>query len=204
MQASELKNYDMGLAIDASGSMARNDPHTGKTRWKAVQESTFAIASKMAEYDSDGIDVFTFANDVTTHRQTTPNKVDDVFGKLGPNGGTATHLAIREARRTWEATKAAGTEKKGYILGIVTDGEPNDRAAVEKEIIELSNSLSDDGEFGIVFVQVGDDAGATSYLKNLDDGLQSKGAKYDIVDTVTFAESEKRSLDDLLINAILD
>lgn len=198
-----LKDYDIGVAIDSSGSMSR--PAIGNvSRWKAAHEGTFAIASKAAEYDSDGIDVYTFGGRVKAYRGVTPDKVDQVWQENEPNGGTPLHLVIREARQTWEASKKAGTTKKGYILAVVTDGVPDDQRAVEQEIISLANSLGEDGEFGIQLLQVGNDAEATKYLKSLDDDLKGKGAKFDIVDTKTFEEMGDRPLAQTFLDAILD
>lgn len=203
MQVEELKNYDFGLAVDSSGSMSNKLPN-GKSRWDAAREGTFAVANKIAEFDSDGIDVYRFASGVKAYRGVTPDKVDQIWQENSPMGSTALHKAIQEARKVWQETKAKGTTKKGYILTVVTDGIPDDADAVAREIIDLANSLENDGEFGIQLLQVGDDASARDYLKSLDDDLTKRGAKYDIVDTTTFEEAENKPLTELLIGALLD
>ncbi len=202
MLPAELKNYDFVFAQDSSGSMSRADTN-GKTRWANSQETGYAIAAKMSELDSDGIDVIRFGGTVELFEGVTPAKVDEIYAK-DPQGGTPLHLAIRQARTLHESRRAKGGDKKGTILAVVTDGVPDDQAAVEKEIIALSNSLTTDDDFGITFLQVGNDVEATKYLKGLDDSLQGKGAKFDIVDTKTFDELNGLSLTDALIAALSD
>jgi hypothetical protein len=57
---------------------------------------------------------------------------------------------------------------------------------------------------GISFLQVGGDAGATRFLKALDDELTRAGARYDIVDTMTLDEMSDRPLKDVLLGALFD
>ena len=52
------------------------------------------------------------------------------------------------------------------------------------------------------FVQVGDDPSATKFLHFLDDELVERGAKFDVVDTVTVHGFGDRSLEDVLMEAI--
>ena len=51
---------------------------------------------------------------------------------------------------------------------------------------------------------MGNDAGATRFLKALDDELTRAGAKFDIVDTMTFDELADRSIKDVLLGALFD
>jgi hypothetical protein len=51
---------------------------------------------------------------------------------------------------------------------------------------------------------VGNDPTATRFLKALDDELQTAGAKFDIVDTITLDDMENSTLAEVLLNAIND
>lgn len=204
MLSADLKNFDYGLAIDKSTSMSEREPRSGLTRWAAAKEQTLGLARKMAEFDSDGIDLYMFASSVKVTKNVTPVTVETVWNENEPNGGTNIAPVIREAGQRYLKLRAEGKAKKGYILGIITDGQPQDQEDVKKEIIELSKKLDRDEEFGIQFLQIGDDPIATKYLKTLDDDLVSQGAKFDIVDTTTFADSENKSITDLLIGALTD
>ncbi|HEY9702526.1 MAG TPA: hypothetical protein V6C58_08775, partial [Allocoleopsis sp.] len=98
-----------------------------------------------------------------------------------------------------------GTAKpNGETILVVTDGEPDDRKAVMRVIIEASRQMERDEELAISFIQVGKDAAATQFLKALDDQLQSAGAQFDIVDTITMEDMEGLTLKEVLLNAIND
>ncbi|NES85641.1 MAG: hypothetical protein F6K10_31905 [Moorea sp. SIO2B7] len=87
---------------------------------------------------------------------------------------------------------------------VVTDGAPDNRKAVFRTIIEATQKISEDKELGVSLLQIGNDSGATEFLKACDDQLQGAGAAFDIVDTVTFDQMEDMSLREVLLNAVND
>jgi len=199
-----LENRDFTIIIDKSGSMGTSDVR-GKSRWEAAQESTQAIASGVEKYDPDGLTLYTFSGSFKRYDNVTAMKVKDVFAENSPMGSTALHLVLRDALLDVEKRKKAGNSKaNGDLIIVVTDGEPDDKNAVAQEIIRASKTMDRDEELAILFAQVGNDAGAQKFLKSLDDDLQGKGAKFDIVDTITFDEMENKTLTEVLINAIND
>ena len=66
-----------------------------------------------------------------------------------------------------------------------------------------SSDLRDE-ELALSFIQVGNDSGATKFLKALDNQLQEVGAKFDICDTLTIEEMSDMTLAEVLMNAIAD
>lgn len=202
MSNERLQGRDYIVAIDKSGSMST--PHKGgKTRFQYAQEQTEAVARKCAEFDPNGIDVVVFNNSVKEYNNVSPEKVSQVFAENEPSGGTATDAALRLILDGYFARKAAGTANPITVV-VVTDGAPNDQNAVANVIIEATKKMDADEEIGITFLQVGDDAGARSFLQFLDDELQNKGAKFDIVDTKNEAEMDNLSISDLLLAAVED
>ena len=51
---------------------------------------------------------------------------------------------------------------------------------------------------------MGEDDDATKFLKTLDDGLQARGARFDIVDTITKEKMMGTSFADLIFKSIND
>lgn len=193
-----LAGYDFIVVIDASGSMGEEDAPGGRSRWDYAQETVTAIARSAGKFDTDGIDVITFAGSrVESHSGVTVDKVKEVFATRSPSGGTPLHLALTEA------IKLAGkSDKKDFII-VLTDGVPDDKAAAAKVIVDQSNRQKNDDDLTILFVQVGNDAQATKHLKSLDDDLA--GAKFDIVDVKTIDEVDSfSSFEELVIAAIND
>ncbi|MDF5715249.1 MAG: VWA domain-containing protein [Rhizonema sp. NSF051] len=200
-----LENRDYTLIIDKSGSMATPDQKGGRSRWIAAQESTLALASKCEQFDPDGITVYVFSGRFKRYENVTSSTVLQIFRENDPSGTTDLAAVLKHATDNYFERKASGqTQPNGETILVVTDGEPDDRKAVMKVIIETSRRMDRDEELGISFIQVGTDAQATRFLKILDDELQSAGAKFDICDTVTMEDMEDLSLSEVLLKAIND
>lgn len=193
-----LSEYDFIVVIDTSGSMGSPvKPGNDRTRWTAMQESVTAFVRDIEKLDSDGIDVVQLGGGVKSWQGVTSAKVGDLFNGLRPMGSTPLAEALTEALKL-----AGKSEKKDFII-VFTDGVPDDKAAAAKVIVDASQKQDTDDALTILFVQVGDDAGAAAYLKSLDDDL--KGAKFDIVDAKTLAEAEQfATTADLIVAAIND
>lgn len=192
-----LSEYDFVVVVDASGSMGVEDVG-GKSRWTAMQESVAAFVRDLSKLDSDGIDLVIFGGlSITEHVGVNPATLDQVFATRRPMGGTPLAEALTAA------VKLAGkSDKKDFVL-VITDGVPDDKAAAAKVIIDASQTLQADDELTFLFVQIGSDATAAAYLKQLDDNLV--GAKFDIVDAKTMAEAEAfASTAEMIIAAIND
>ena len=188
MSNDRLQGRDYILLIDKSGSM--DTPHKdGKTRYQNAEEWALAFATKMQGFDPDGIDVIPFSSGPhKVFTNTTPDKVRQVFAENDAMGTTDTAGALKVALDLHFSRNASGEGRPTSIV-VITDGAPNDKAAVAKEIIEAANKIKEDNDLGITFLQIGDDAGATQFLRSLDDDLQAQGAKFDIVDAKTEEEA---------------
>ncbi len=197
LTAATASEYDFIIALDASGSMSM--PSTrfpGKTRWDEAQELIFGIAATLEKFDSDGIDVVVFGGETVLIEGVTSATVSDIFTNRTPFGGTPLHdaLSIIVAKQA--------KSLKNTVAIILTDGEPINKAAAEKVIIDASHTLERDEQITFLFVQVGNDPVATAFLTYLDDGLDD--AKFDIVDTVSAAIAETMAPLDLINKAIND
>ncbi len=200
-----LDNRDYTLIIDKSGSMSTRDQIGNKSRWVVMQESAFALASKCEELDPDGMTVYVFSGRFKRYDNVTADKVLQIFKENDPSGRTDLAAVLQDALANYFQRKTAGnTKANGETILVVTDGEPDDRKAVMKVIIEASRKMDRDAELAISFIQVGKDAEATKFLKVLDDELQGAGAKFDMVDTITIDDMEDLTLSEVLMNAITD
>lgn len=171
------------FGVDVSGSMQTTDAPGGLSRIEFLKENVKTFIVEAAKYDTDGTDVLTFGQVVTTYANVTPEKATEIVGKLKANeGATQTHLLINEA---FKLHKASG--KPQTVLMVATDGSPSDPNAVKKAIVDITNKLTDEHEFAISFLTVGQtDPALQAFLDGLDDDL--KGAKYDIVDVKRLEE----------------
>ncbi|MCT7949192.1 VWA domain-containing protein [Ancylothrix sp. C2] len=200
-----ITERDYTLIIDKSGSMSTRDQTGGKTRWEVMQESTLALARKCEDLDPDGITVYMFSGKFKRYENVTSSKVEQIFIENEPVGRTDLASVLQDALNNYFTNKAAGkTKLNGETILVVTDGEPDDRKAVMRVIIEASGKIDKDEELAISLIQVGTDATATQFLKALDDDLQKIGAKFDIIDTLTIEDMEDMTLSEVLLKAISD
>jgi hypothetical protein len=177
----------------------------GKTRWESAQESTLALAKECEKIDSDGITVYLFSMRFRRYDNVTSDKVSKIYAENEPMGRTDLASVLYDAVNNYFERKATGqTKANGETILVVTDGEPDDYKAVMRVIIDASRRMERDEELGISLIQVGTDRKATQFLKALDDQLQSAGAKFDIVDTITIDDMEGSTLAEVLVNAITD
>jgi hypothetical protein len=94
---------------------------------------------------------------------------------------------------------------KPETILVITDGVPNDKASVERVLIEATKKyMQNDNDLSVTIIQVGDDKSAMRWLQQLDDGLTAKGAKYDIVDILTAEELKKFNFADIVAKSVSD
>lgn len=194
-----LTEYDFIVAIDTSGSMGEPvKAGSTITRWESVQEAAMTFIRDIEKMDDDGIGLVLFGgSNVQSFDGVNSAKAREAFANNSPRGGTPLAEALSAALNL-----AGKSAKKDFII-VFTDGVPNDQAAAAQVIRAASNRQESDDALTILFIQVGDDAQATAYLKSLDDSLG--GCKFDIVDAKTVVEAEKFSTTaDLVIAAIQD
>lgn len=193
-----LSEYDFIAVIDASGSMSTEDMPNGRSRWQYMQETAEAFCRDLNKIDSDGLGVVVFSGaNIDSFDGVTPDKVTEIFRNRSPRGSTPLAEALTAAMKL-----AGKSDKKDFII-VFTDGVPDDQDAAAKVIRDASNKQETDDALTILFVQVGRDAAATAYLRNLDDNL--KGCKFDIVDAKTMDEAEKfATTAELIVAAIND
>nr|WP_181280536.1 VWA domain-containing protein [Aphanothece hegewaldii] len=204
-ESSIAQDRDYTLIIDKSGSMSTSDQPGEKTRWEIAQESTLALARKCEEIDPDGITVYLFSGRFRRYDNVTSDKVSQVYQENEPMGRTDLASVLQDALDNYFQRKVAGlTKPNGETILVITDGEPDDRKAVMRQIIEASRQIERDDELAISLIQVGKDRKATEFLRALDDQLETAGAKFDIVDTITIDEMEDMTLAEVLLNAIKD
>ena len=178
MTTNNLANFDFQILIDTSGSMGSNDPGKIGTRLQRAKESVIGLVGELSQVDEDGLDIIFFGGETVTHVSGVKSTVDvEIVFNRRASGGTPTAEALAKA---FEVT--GKSDKPDFVI-VITDGEPNNRQAVKDVLIKQANSQANDADLTVLFIQIGDDPSAASFLADLDDGLH--GAKFDIVDTMT-------------------
>ena len=191
----ECTEYDFYLVLDKSGSMGGGSKRfPGSTLWQEAKEFTQGLASFAAQADDDGITVIPFSTDATVYDGVLADKVDDIFNSEHPGGRTNLLGALETVM---EKYRVAG---KKALVTVVTDGapDPGTEEKIASLIVDAANSLADEKDLSFGFVQMGHDAAAAKFLDYLDDDLEAKGAKFDIVDSVKAEVAESLTIPQLL------
>lgn len=208
-------NVNVVSFIDKSGSMTSGSEkgERGKSRWDLSIKVNTEITRAVCEFDDDGIDLVFFNDGFHVHSGIVEARVRNVFASHSPNSGTSLAAPLRKmidhylpatlkspAKSGGFMSKAVPavyetiSPKKPVAFLIWTDGSPSDRDRVEQVIIDASRRIKKKSDFGIVVIQVGHDDGASSWLKTLDNGLEAKGAAFDVVAVVHFEEIQNAKL----------
>jgi Mg-chelatase subunit ChlD len=197
-----LANLDVYVLLDRSGSMGQNfDTPSKQSRWDYAKETIVSFVMDLGKHDDDGITLVPFNASHSVSDNVKSETFGAVWSGLGqPVGGTMLASPLRTAlglaEKRWK--------EKQQLIVVLTDGEPSDRADVAQVIIDASKKMERDEQTAILFLQVGQDTGAKAFLASLDDDLQSKGAKFDIVDADSLDSVAGKSLQDVVNKAFND
>ena len=195
------------IIVDKSGSMAFPDGFMG-TRWKSVEKGVVQMVDKIFEYDIDhSVPLFLF-DSVTTFvgECTDSSQVTSVFKEFHPGNTTNLSDALSKALEKYAGKKRVNFEVvPGTTIIVLLDGgadDPDEVKTVIAKYADPANGFVDNHEqLAISFIQIGDDVGATTFLKDLDDNMKP----LDIVDTIKDDDLFKiGGVDKMLYNAIFD
>ena len=199
-----VANRDYTLIIDKSGSLTTDDG-LGKTRWEIAQESTIALAQPCDEIDPDGITVYLYSGRFRRYDNVTADKIREIYAQNEPMGKSDLKSVLQDALNNYFQRKAQGKAKvNGETMLVVTDDIPDEPKEIIRLIIDASKKIDRDEELGISFIQIGKDKKAREYFKALDDLLEEAGAQFDIVDTITMDDLSNMTLEQVLLNALID
>jgi len=194
-----LSRYDVVILVDISASMMEQLETLPKTKWQwcADYVSTFATKSQAA-FKTRGITMVPFNAGYHLERNCNPEQVANLFRNTTPRGNTDFGSPLKQLLNEHLVTD----RKRPLIVAVLTDGVPNRGPKIEQVIIDATKGLRRDGEVQITFLEIGEEYSGTALLKYLDDYLVHEGAKYDVVDAITFDELKNLNLEDALTRVI--
>ncbi|KAG5183911.1 hypothetical protein JKP88DRAFT_255634 [Tribonema minus] len=193
------------IIVDRSGSMAASDGRG--TRWDSARDAVAKMIDTIFKYDVDHtVPVYVFDNEsVFIGEVTKASQVKQIFTEFKPRGTTDLNNVLVEAIETY-----AGTKRPNYSLIpgttfiVLLDGGADDEEAVMRSLRHFADPrngyVANHTQIALSFLQIGDDAGATRFLKRLDDEIEP-----DICDTKKDdVLKTSGGLDQLLYDAIFD
>lgn len=172
---SVLYNLQLVFLIDISGSMEEIDVDPegiGKdgllgrkwTRYDNMVKIMKAMTADLLQFDKDRkLPCYFFNDAVERVEMTDPNLLIASARTRKPGGGTALHLALKEA------CSRELNDIDNTLLIVFTDGVPNEPGAVEALIKGEIHRRDPKGDrINILFVRFGDDPGAVQWLEDQD------------------------------------
>ena len=189
---------DYTIIVDKSGSMEGS-------RWEEAKEALKILAPSICKADPDGITLY-FFNDWFNKFDNvkTAEEVEKLFKSQEPNGCTNLAAVLADAVKP-DTVFQFGVRGRAETILVITDGEPDSKDKVEEVIIKATKEqMTSDEDLSISFIQIGKEKSAETFLERLDDGLKSKGAAFDIVDTLTFSEMKGLSFKQIIELSIRD
>ena len=179
--------------VDGTGSL---------TKFQWCHDQVRNLAQRLAPYKKS-LTVTTFNTIFDTKPDCDPSQVEQLYATITPEGGTD---LVDPLRARCEACLLRQQQTgRPQLIAIISDGLPNvppDPRAVNRSLIEFSQRLTAPGQVTIAFLQIGDTFGGKDFCLDLDENLANEGAKYDMVNTKTFAQLKSRGIVECLVDAI--
>ncbi|MDD9951282.1 MAG: hypothetical protein OXT67_06915, partial [Zetaproteobacteria bacterium] len=178
------------LLIDKSGSMTIPDPDGGRygNRWGAAELATQKIIHTAFKFDMDNkVPTYLFGHKVDEIGEISdPQHVMSLFSEYRPDGCSTNLAAALDMAMATHL--GAARNNYGVVPGttfiILTDGRPNSESAVEAVVQKYANPangyVKDDQELALLFIQLGDDKGASDFLQKINHGWTFPTGKCDV------------------------
>lgn len=192
-----LNERNLILIVDKSGSMGTKDPECeGFSRFDWCKRAVSGLAQTPGLSDQKLTLIF-FNDDLDVLKRCDAAVVERMFSIISPDGRTNLGLALNRA-----FTEARAFPDRPSVIAVLHDGVVNQSKELESILVQASETVSDPKKLSIVFLQVGQDKKGGDLLNHLDTGLQSAGAKFDIVRTIPFSTLRELGLKEALVGVI--
>ncbi len=206
MSVQLLANYDLELIVDASLSMRRRDCPGDLSRWEWCGNQTTDLVRRLTPFAPKGLTLTSFASEFQVYPNSSTADIANLFNNPAFMWGT--HLAEPLDNRLKAFLNRRKPGSKPMLLAVITDGVPAPRyepQMVVDTLVATTKQLRNPKEVTVVFFQIGaSEYKGARFLNELDNGLVSYGAKYDIVRTFSFDQLQKLGLAKALVQSIQD
>lgn len=142
-----LRDYEIIIVCDDSGSMNTPLRGSGETRWHRLCEIVKLIVDIGIVFDSNGVDIY-FLNQEPLFNVTEPKRIDAVFEKE-PAGYSP---LVPVLRRIFQLPPTRRGHDKKLLVFVATDGAPTDDNE-EENFHEFEEVMKDVRQIDRTFVQ---------------------------------------------------
>lgn len=161
----KLKDYEIVMVCDDSGSMRTPVDNTQRTRWDELCSIVKKVLKISLIFDANGVDIH-FLNRGTTNNVKDFSMIDQLFA-IPPKGFTP---LVPVLRNIFQSRLALGNHNKKLLVFVATDGEPTDQSNKSNvpELEHLMNNIRRIDTTYVSFLLCTDDSASVRYLRGWD------------------------------------
>ncbi|MBK9142271.1 MAG: hypothetical protein IPM23_07240 [Candidatus Melainabacteria bacterium] len=193
-----LQGRDIVVIIDKSSSMSTRDAPGALSRWDWTGRQLTGLAGSLSHVPRSRLDLVLFDNDARVFEGVTMSGIPGIFSTHSPSGGTNVTRALKEQI---DRAFVRGFSRP-LVIAVITDGAPSNARSLRELICQTTLKLASPDQLKITFLQVGSESQGNRLLPQLDRELSREGARFDIVDSKSFAELTSRGLAAALVDAV--
>lgn len=179
----QLKQYQIAVLLDSSGSMGAPVASGGESKWQWCQQEIYSFGQEAEQLGNGSFDLCTFAGDYDYVPGCNAEKSREILSKKICEGGTELEPPLTNVIDRYFASP----RKRPLLVVIITDGIMAHRG-LEDILIDTAKRLKSPESVRILFLQIGEDQAGEHLARILDQDLMVMGAPYDIVESVTSGE----------------
>lgn len=202
--ARSLAEFDLEIVVDESKSMLRKDCPGGISRWEWCGEELSELSKQLAPYVQNGFTLITFASDYEVLENATPEDVIQRFDKRP--AATTTRMSMPLNNRFKRLAKKSNS--KPVLMVLITDGVPSPKTEADlviDSLIAASKQVNNKRDLTVAIFEIGqENQEGKQFIKEIDDDLVKRGARYDIVRSLPFVELERVGLVNALVTVMRD
>jgi len=220
---SPLRNYELMLVIDKSGSMLESDCYncpiesnagdlvtnvpfeSPLSRWEWCRRQTADLSQTAHSVLPNGFELVLFSKDLCVYNNVEASSIAEIFSQTVPKGATHAAQALHSMFEEYFTHRSAlGDHAKPLLLVLITDGCPDNPGALLDAIAGATWRMDNPDEIAILLLQIGSDAKAARLLNQLSGPELSANAKFPIVNAIPFAKLKQVGLTHALADAIAE
>lgn len=178
--------------------------------WREVQAAIIDIGKICDAYERDGINVYFASKPFQKTICTDVKALAQAFQLSNPPQTRDLRASLRDAINYFVSRRGKRLGSNGELILVLLDETPEDQEGVIKELVYATRMMDQrpehvaNYELGVCFILVGLDPQAEAFLQFLDDNLENRGARHDIVDTRSWRDLRSKPIKQLLIDALMD
>jgi len=189
------------IVLDKSGSLLGHEH--GKSRWQDAHEAIEHLTEAVERLSTGGMNLYLFSSKAAKHPAyfgiQTCEEVKKIFSQIKPGGSTDLAGCLHQVFDDHFTHNAGRPE---HVL-VITDGEPDSEQHVIHTLVSGINRLGSENELNITFLQVGCCERAAAFLHKLQDCLTEAGARFNVIDCLTFRDYDGLRLCDVITRNVI-